>query len=200
MAKYYGGRDISNEDLERALLVGMSPHETRRLEKKGTLAFRHLDAQSIVVSHSTREDKCSKQENGENLMGTNMGAARHTTFSNSTDIDADCNALDTVSDFIPVSESDANSKNQDPLNEATNLASSMNVRYVSSKHDSKYSLLGHGPHGKQVVEYLLNEYGEDGILQFCQRWRQVFIEAVHPRFLPTGWDVKHRYFQGVMLS
>lgn len=33
--QYYGGREISREDLERALLVGMSPHERRRFEKRG---------------------------------------------------------------------------------------------------------------------------------------------------------------------
>jgi cation-transporting P-type ATPase D len=60
------------------------------------------------------------------------------------------------------------------------------------KNNSKLSLLGHGPHGKQVVDHILEEYGEDGIRQFCQRWRQVFVEAVHPRFLPAGWDVMHR--------
>lgn len=61
------------------------------------------------------------------------------------------------------------------------------------KSKSKLSLLGHGPHGKQVVDHILKEHGDDGISQFCQRWRQVFVEAVHPRFLPTGWDVMHRY-------
>ena len=63
----------------------------------------------------------------------------------------------------------------------------------SGKLSKRLSLLGHGPHGKQVVEYLLEEYGDDGILQFCQRWRQVFVEAVNPRFLPSGWDIMHRY-------
>ncbi|KAF6168135.1 hypothetical protein GIB67_011520 [Kingdonia uniflora] len=62
---------------------------------------------------------------------------------------------------------------------------------IAPKCDQKLSLLGHGPHGKQVIEHILNEYGEDGIGQFCQRWRQVFVEAIHPRFLPVGWDVMH---------
>lgn len=64
---------------------------------------------------------------------------------------------------------------------------------TQAKHNSKLSLLGHGPHGKQVVDHLLKEYGEDGIREFCQRWRQVFVDALKPRFLPAGWDVKHRY-------
>jgi len=45
------------------------------------------------------------------------------------------------------------------------------------------SLLGHGPHGKQVVEHLLREYGEDGTRDFCQRWRQVFVDAVKKHYM-----------------
>uniref|UniRef100_M4CN05 Uncharacterized protein n=1 Tax=Brassica campestris TaxID=3711 RepID=M4CN05_BRACM len=59
------------------------------------------------------------------------------------------------------------------------------------QENSKLSLLGHGPHGKQVVEYLLREHGEDGVRDFCQRWRQVFVDTVHPRHLPGGWNVSH---------
>ncbi|KAK4484839.1 hypothetical protein RD792_007439 [Penstemon davidsonii] len=40
--KYYGGREISDEDPERALLVGMSPHERKKFEKKKGFAFKHL--------------------------------------------------------------------------------------------------------------------------------------------------------------
>lgn len=63
---------------------------------------------------------------------------------------------------------------------------------TSHQQNSKLSLLGHGPHGKQVVEYLLREHGEDGVRDFCQRWRQVFVDTVHPRHLPGGWNVSHR--------
>ncbi|KAM7273926.1 hypothetical protein ACFE04_028590 [Oxalis oulophora] len=31
-----------------------------------------------------------------------------------------------------------------------------------------------------------NEYGEEGIGQFCKRWRQAFVEAIHPRSLPAA--------------
>lgn len=67
------------------------------------------------------------------------------------------------------------------------------ARTAQPKFNPKLSLLGHGPHGKQVVDHLLREYGEEGIRQFCQRWRQVFVAATKPRFLPAGWDVNHRY-------
>jgi cobalt/nickel-transporting P-type ATPase D len=58
--------------------------------------------------------------------------------------------------------------------------------------DQRLSLLGHGPHGKLVVEQLLEKSGEEGILHFCQKWREVFVEALHPKFLPGGWNIKHR--------
>lgn len=38
---YYGGRDISEEDLEKALLIGLSPHERRKLERKKGVSFKH---------------------------------------------------------------------------------------------------------------------------------------------------------------
>jgi cation-transporting P-type ATPase D len=63
---------------------------------------------------------------------------------------------------------------------------------ISKNAVKKISLLGHGHHGKQVVELLLSNGGEEAINQFCQRWRQVFVEAVHPRYLPSGWNINHR--------
>jgi cation-transporting P-type ATPase D len=57
----------------------------------------------------------------------------------------------------------------------------------------RISLLGHGPHGKKVVEMILQEEGEHGIVRFCQRWRAVFVESLKPTHLPHGWDILHRY-------
>lgn len=74
------------------------------------------------------------------------------------------------------------------------------AKTAQPKFNSKLSLLGHGPHGKLVVDHLLREYGEDGIRQFCQRWRQVFVAAIQPRFLPAGWDVNHRYTELLNLT
>lgn len=73
-----------------------------------------------------------------------------------------------------------------------NNDSSETYEVSASETDKRLSLLGHGPHGKLVVEQLLENYGEEGILQFCQKWRQVFVEALHPQFLPGGWNIKHR--------
>lgn len=74
------------------------------------------------------------------------------------------------------------------------------ARTAQPKFNPKLSLLGHGPHGKLVVDHLLREYGEDGIRDFCQRWRQVFVAAIQPRFLPGGWDVNHRYTELLNLN
>ncbi|GJS22722.1 hypothetical protein Tco_0451354 [Tanacetum coccineum] len=105
---YYGGREISNEDVKNALLVGRSPHEKRRMLKK---------------------------------RGLSLNSSSKNTVSDTT----------------------LNSDVED----------------------------GHRLHGKQVVDYLLKEHEEDGIHEFCQRWRQVFVEAINPWFLPAGWDVTH---------
>ncbi|KAL3509763.1 hypothetical protein ACH5RR_029164 [Cinchona calisaya] len=183
---YYGGREISDEDLEKALLVGMSPHERKRLQKKRGLALRHTSSEILVGSHTNREETCSKQDNGQNL----MGMSDEVSSADGKEVDSDSTKAPNVN-CRTVSDSDVVSESGNPLNGATNLVCSRYDENVSSKHDSKYSLLGHGPHGKLVVDHLLKEYGEDGIREFCQRWRQFFVEALHPRFLPTGWDVKH---------
>ncbi|GKB74277.1 hypothetical protein Tco_0935689 [Tanacetum coccineum] len=89
-------------------------------------------------------------------------------------------------------DSDTNSEPTDAFakqNGSVNISSGAVIATCSSK----LSLLGHGPHGKQVIDYLPEgETGEDGIHEFCQRWRQVFVEAINPRFLSAGWDVTHR--------
>ncbi|KAL8238234.1 hypothetical protein R6Q59_019315 [Mikania micrantha] len=121
--KYYGGREISEEDLEKALLVGMSPHEKRRLQKKRGISLNNTSSKNIV------------------------------------------------------SEMDIKGNNVDP-------AINKNEAYEPENG-------WHGPHGKQVVDYLLKNHGENGIQEFCQRWRQVFVESINPRFLPAGWDVAH---------
>lgn len=56
--KYYGRREISEEDLERALLVGMSPHERRRLQKKKGLAFKH-SPQSVFPDAEHQNGACN---------------------------------------------------------------------------------------------------------------------------------------------
>ncbi|CAI5501405.1 unnamed protein product [Closterium sp. Naga37s-1] len=52
-------------------------------------------------------------------------------------------------------------------------------------------LRGHWEHGTKVVALLLEGGGEAGIREFTQQWREVFVAALQPRFLPPGWDVQH---------
>jgi cobalt/nickel-transporting P-type ATPase D len=86
-----------------------------------------------------------------------------------------------------------NDNDKDPGSEDHhNNGSSISREVGALESDKRLSLLGHGPHGKLVVEKLLEKYGEEGILQFCQKWRQVFVEALHPKFLPGGWNIMHR--------
>ncbi|XP_027170056.1 protein RRP6-like 3 [Coffea eugenioides] len=198
--QYYGGREISDEDLEKALLVGMSPNERKRLGKKRGLQFKHASSQVLVGTDTDSKETCSKQNNGQNLMEMRTDISGHSTCSNtlangevssahSKGVDSD-STKSRNTNCIPFSVSDV-AESGTPLNGATNLICSTYNGNFSSKHQSKYSLLGHGPHGKLVVDHLLKEYGEDGILEFCQKWRQVFVDALHPRFLPAGWDVNH---------
>ncbi|KAH0925586.1 hypothetical protein HID58_017842, partial [Brassica napus] len=158
---YYGGRDISEEDLERALLIGLSPHERRKLERKKGVPLKY----SAEVAHM------NKQENSSN--------------------DTDANSF--VSSSVGEHGEEAPGDSEKYMNEESSIVAddSGGDGNTSHQQNSKLSLLGHGPHGKQVVEYLLREHGEDGVRDFCQRWRQVFVDTVHPRHLPGGWNVSH---------
>ncbi|XP_022727091.1 protein RRP6-like 3 isoform X2 [Durio zibethinus] len=235
--RYYGGREISKEDLERALVAGMSPHERRRLEKKKGLSLKQpmrilpvieQESNNVTKIISTTSDP-SKVDNPDvsdftadvsqstkvDTLKEALGTKDEMDFSMVTDAD-DTNNPITSSNFEVATTSttaydDMNSHSSEICENKSMCAVDANdnserstpnelvdsscTRYdgnIPLKHNSKLSLLGHGPHGKQVVDRILNEYGEEGIRQFCQRWRQVFVEAVHPRFLPAGWDVMHR--------
>lgn len=215
--RYYGGREISEEDLENALLVGMSPHERRRLERKKGLSFKHSKGST---QPDAEQDKCTSS-----LATSEMSEATEVYTPNDDSCTATAEDID-LSDVDNTLDSDAgihgkasvevekhvksdghgvsDTKNvyvgklddscgRSPSNKTDDFCFTTRDGIAHHKHKSKLSLLGHGPHGKQVVDHLLKEYGEDGVRQFCQRWRQVFVEAVHPRFLPAGWDVMHRY-------
>lgn len=212
---YFGGRDISREDLEMALLVGMSPHERRRLKKKKGLSLRLHEQSIIYTSDASGIDEMVennfKRNDSVHLFHGSLnndvkdigGQQTYATASemrtglllNGDDCPTGGNILDCYKmeelekgNVCILNKGNGHADTQETCEALLPLTSS---RGPSSKNAKKLSLLGHGPHGKQVVDHLLNNYGEDGILQFCQRWRQVFVEAVHPRFLPSGWDIMH---------
>lgn len=217
--RYYGGREISEEDLERALLVGMSPRERRQLGKKRGVYLKHskcvdvLDEEHENFSGGTEKTVTmgASATEANNLYGLLAGEKENHNFATVTDDDISNAGVDQVTSSTnnknmnsirsEVSDTkddydgndDDDSENRSVTNGAVDLLYPSYDGSGSPKHNSKLSLLGHGPHGKQVVDYLLQIYGEDGIRQFCQRWRQVFVEAIQPRFLPAGWDVQHRY-------
>lgn len=217
--KYYGGREISHEDLEAALLVGMSPNERRKFKKKRRASFKEvsIDLDNVPGDNSTSMLEPINHRSSE--MSTSSGSInakdQATSFdqlvsqreTNSTtpflasaiDIREDAFAIDGVA---KTSASSGISDVKDGiLSDSGNICESRNPseasdcalpNFDSKTCMSKVSLLGHGPHGKEVVNYLLQNYGEDGIHSFCQRWREVFVDALHPRYLPVGWDIKHR--------
>ncbi|KAL1555506.1 protein RRP6-like 3 isoform X1 [Salvia divinorum] len=206
---YYGGREITNEDLEKALLVGMSPHERRRFEKKRGYTFKHfrksnnpIDAEEDIGGRPpVTIQNASPDEDEEDSLRTKATDAYQQdddTILEDAKITAPCSidTDDSLSDTKIVSGIGSISiSSNDDTSGSGNLSNGTihpsDEKETLLKNDSKMSLLGHGPHGKQVVEYLLKEHGEDGVREFCQRWRHVFVEALHPRFLPGGWDVKH---------
>jgi cobalt/nickel-transporting P-type ATPase D len=51
--------------------------------------------------------------------------------------------------------------------------------------------MGHSWHGQQVVEVILKQGGDDALSALCARFRKAFIEALNPKFLPSGWKVDH---------
>lgn len=253
--KYYGGRKISQEDLERALVVGMSPHERRRAAKKRGLSFKHVvtanelgnsvnetssapendldtnnEEDNRNATSSTPEDcldtnlvdstheLCSEMgsnepENigngtsstrevylnahiGDNSLAVERGTSCISGENSPTHFTAKVYLESTNSDkVIPGTclESEVSSECNGTLDKTASEYNGTSNGNASSKSSSKMSLLGHGPHGNQVVNHLLKEYGDDGIQEFCKRWRQVFVDAIKPRFLPAGWDVTHRY-------
>lgn len=224
--QYYGGREISNEDLEKALLVGMSPHERRRLEKKRGMSFKrssdsvlpdkeehesNSSMNTCAISDTLKPDRVANFH--ENKVKAHIGEDGVLPIAMNTDISNSCvfsdsefneealtsDKLNTNSDAVESSGTmEVHDLITDEQCESRSLSNGTLESYYSQNHCSKstqynpkLSLLGHGPHGKQVVDHLLREYGEDGVSQFCQRWRLVFVEALHPQFLPAGWDVRH---------
>ncbi|KAM1015945.1 hypothetical protein ACFX13_046430 [Malus domestica] len=217
--RYYGGRQISEEDLENALLVGMSPNERRRFEKKKGLSLKHSkgiiqpDAEqerttmtmytSAIVNASEADpllDSCTTEaeaytgtENGDAFMlkDADLGTEEEAFAVVEKNMNSDISGV-ADSQFISVVNADGDGDGErDTPNGSVDFSHAGYGATSHRKRRSKMSLLGHGPHGKQVVDHLLKEYGEDGVSQFCQRWRQVFVESLHPRFLPAGWDITH---------
>nr|GMC77103.1 protein RRP6-like 3 isoform X2 [Ipomoea batatas] len=211
---YYGGREITEGDLEKALLIGMSPHERRRFEKKKKLASKQpttdvgsddnqepsSDAKAEFAPTDellNRTESCCNKEDTNTVVLTEMDIDNQSLPSNA---EVNCEVpVANGKDLTNKSEFSVSDHISDPdsiIAENGNISSESGLvqsnNDVNLKQHPKLSLLGHGPHGKQVVEFILKEHGEEGVSEFCQRWRQVFVEALQPRFLPGGWNVMHR--------
>ncbi|XP_021837310.2 protein RRP6-like 3 isoform X1 [Spinacia oleracea] len=206
---YYGGREISHEDLETALQVGMSPQKRRKFDKKRGVSCKHFPLSTC--SDEVLEDNSVNMVEPSNHysavtsgLGGSMDAtdqASYVQLVNQPETYVKTPSLSSVKD-ISEDTFATNGESMTPATSGTSdvkdviLLNTENINPLQAtvdgkKYNSKVSLLGHGPHGKTVVDYLLKQHGEEGIHEFCQRWRQVFIDALHPRYLPGGWDVKH---------
>ncbi|BAT01730.1 Os07g0513100 [Oryza sativa Japonica Group] len=223
---YYGGRDVTPEDLEMALLVGMSPNERRRHSKKNGFSYRS-QAQNVIRKSNSNgivENNEHDPENGyaeqfsKNGVENNshpdidennnqLGIDEHTSQPGSGGNKIHGPTLSKESTIYPprmanpISDSsiEADTVQQaslggNPANgdlDRDPCGSNNSNQAIPQNGDKKISLLGHGHHGKQVVELLLSNGGEEAINQFSQRWRQVFVASLHPRYLPSGWNIKH---------
>ncbi|ONM57686.1 Polynucleotidyl transferase ribonuclease H fold protein with HRDC domain [Zea mays] len=168
---YYGGRDVTPEDLEMALLVGMSPHERRRLEKKKGYSFR-AQAQTIIrksSSNTISEDSGHGSENCHALSARFPEVGTGSNGQQEFDETGNQNQLENLtlsqgSSSLPVSMEDTTSDHDTvtletdteqqargactPGNSHDDKEQSIcdNSSQVISKNAEKISLLGHGHH------------------------------------------------------
>jgi len=52
-------------------------------------------------------------------------------------------------------------------------------------------LVGYEWHGRKVVETIQSQDGTTGLSQLLTRFREEFVKAVNPKFLPPGWSTNH---------
>lgn len=220
---YYGGRDITPEDLKAALIVGMGPREHRRLMKKRFLRQQRTTNPSKNEGIDIADVKTQGSENSSDTLDGDNPRISPDVKTNSTDqIEDDTILLPSEVDQAQKAEMDV-VENSDQADQAEKAevdqaegnsepyedwqvgvsgsdedikSSTLKIeapRRHSRRSINKESLLGHGPHGKQVVDMIIEKEGDEGIRQFCQLWRAVFVDALQPAFLPPGWDVTHRF-------
>lgn len=265
---YYGGRNISLEDIQAALLVGKGPRELRRFLKKRGLVLANFvraeeeapngdeDTKNLACKNSSEANLESrnnmKHSHGQNIPLASLASSdlmrdvarlemvdidegdvvtgaefedenKHEFQSSSSDIEESLK-VDVIAESHTIYAASEKYECDSPVDEVVAVDSlngnnttdegsiltefcstngqNSTTRHISSQGDSersllydkpsqRVSLLGHGPHGKKVVEILLDQEGEDGIVRFCQRWRAVFVESVKPDYLPSGWDISH---------
>lgn len=198
---YYGGREIGPEDLKAALIVGMGPREHRRFLKKrlqrqqrASNTNRSEDVDSVdtkthgsvqmsqIVSDAINSIM-DEMEDGTLLLPSKSNQEEKPELGIKSEADKAEKGSGSNEDL----QADASGSDED-IKES--LVAEPSRRH-SRRSINKESLLGHGPHGKQVVDIIIEKEGDEGIRQFCQLWRAVFVDALQPAFLPPGWDVTH---------
>jgi len=207
--QYYGGREIGPEDLTAALLVGMGPREHRRLSKKKRLFenpnYLSKEMQVEVQECNTVADNVSEE------LSTDGAAQRQQMeqLARNGGQEFEFHEGESLIEFSQLwQQQEEKEHDEEELPPSQNVVLSNRIHGedaaaqgfedasscpTSRRSLMKDSLLGHGPHGRQVVNILMAESGDLGIAKFCQRWRAVFVESVQPTFLPPGWDISHRF-------
>ncbi|CAM6009797.1 unnamed protein product [Sphagnum balticum] len=205
--QYYGGREIGPEDLTAALLVGMGPREHRRLSKKKRL-FENPNYLSKEMQVEVQECNTIADNVSEELSTT--GAAQRQQMeqlARNGGQEFEFHEGESLIKFSQLQQHEEEKEHDEeelPPSQTVMLSNRIHGEdaaaqgfddassFPTSRRSlMKDSLLGHGPHGRQVVNILMAESGDLGIAKFCERWRAVFVESVQPTFLPPGWDISH---------
>ncbi|KAH7351796.1 hypothetical protein KP509_19G014700 [Ceratopteris richardii] len=163
----------------------------------GNLMLNGIESVKTVTEKCIRVQKSGVEESfdGEYAIEPNIGCfddlddmvLETVAATTSEDAEERQKPLDIIVDKdLVMSSGNGNLNDEIQLkNQEQELSSSSQVR------KQRVSLLGHGPHGKKVVEMILEREGEDGINRFCRIWRSVFVDALQPTHLPAGWNILH---------
>ncbi|MCO5599117.1 hypothetical protein L7F22_053217 [Adiantum nelumboides] len=202
---FYGGRTVSQEDITAAALVGRGLRDSsRRQRRKSAIAKRtFLSVEDAGDSIDMKEeDKNSSQLTSMHNLSPENGVLQDledTTLSSDNLVWNETVIVKDSGRIIPDNGTRAvagdNDEEQDLLNKVGNegddATQAEELTSLTNGQKQRVSLLGHGPHGKKVVQMIMESEGEDGIHRFCQMWRSVFVDAVKPTHLPAGWNILH---------
>eukprot|EP00271_Cylindrocystis_brebissonii_P017801 TRINITY_DN4772_c0_g2_i1.p1 TRINITY_DN4772_c0_g2~~TRINITY_DN4772_c0_g2_i1.p1 ORF type:complete len:969 (+),score=144.85 TRINITY_DN4772_c0_g2_i1:140-2908(+) len=214
--QYYGKVDVDREELEQARTVGLG----RRWQQKARQGMRNIMAEQEGSGKEQGRSLVSDEESiGEQKGQTNMalgdereeeeadgeeGEERGDRERGDLEEEDGEEAAKEETTASRVHEASSHSEggladSKPDMPQAQFVGQFDESKRWESKSDQRYTppaLTGHGWHGLKVVNRLLSTEGEGGgegaLREFNERWRQVFVEALQPRFLPPGWDIKHR--------
>ena len=205
-------RWLSQEELEQGLLAGLAPRQKRRMLRQLAAekdeAVKAEDSTQTPVDddlhlsdtqEDTRADDVSDQmaaaQHGSSA--SDLYAMQHDTTSNTCDMvqhnGQSAQTLDGDDRCQSVPQADS-THSSDDHRAGTSIQQLSRQRQGGSRPGvSDEDTNGHAWHGRQVVAAAMAEGGSDALLILIQRFRQSFTDALHPKFLPSAWNIMNRY-------